>query len=717
MTKEKQPSRIILDDFEHEDLTKYTKDHMFVSSYALDIIHDNGGKSLKLSYHLGGWTTGNGAMYIQFKEKLETKTDDMPLSLALWVHGDGNVPWLRATLIDGEGSRKIMNLTEGSINWKGWKYVDAAIDNSWPLPITLEKIYAVETDKSLQGRDDVYGDIYFNTIQFVYKEDFDLKGPEFKHVHPKDPVIYTDSFVFSAQVYDDQSGVDPDSIQVKVNDELVPHVYNEGSGIIEYPVNNLGKGDVQLNMTAKDLAGNRSLPDVNETITIDLSSDLEEPIISDLTPTAESITHSTTPLITFNVQDKKSGIDVKDIKVSVNGALLDMMYDEETGWCYGYPKQPLPSGEHQLKIIVSDRAGNQLGPIEHHFFTERLPEVDPDKSVKMPIIPDTHSVDYLKLLLQNIVWEEADVMLHLGDMVDGAMKEEFQQVNQVFSEPDVPVLLPVAGNHESFLGHLNLFQETFGSPTYHLEYGHALIIVLNSSFEQSLSASDSTQLHYLERLLNENKQRHIIIATHVPTQDTFGTSHQMKAEDAQKFERILSDYKRQHQQVSITVLFGHLHVLQSWEKDGITYIVTGNGAGKGYIPHDKGDILGYGVLEWGHSDINYHYHPVVKDLFIHPGAEFKCYKQKPYSKLEISVGDEKQLHAFGCINVLKSHYTVDLSSHCLIPIYWDTSDERILSVSPTGNITGKEIGKAIMTATMMNAKTIVKSKITIEVTP
>src|SRR5699024_11467868 len=44
--------------------------------------------------------------------------------------------------------------------------------------------------------------------------------------------------------------------------------------------------------------------------------------------------------------------------------------------------------------------------------------------------------------------------------------------------------------------------------------------------------------------------------------------------------------------------------------------------------------------------------------------------------------------------------SVDLSSHCLIPIYWDTSDERILSVSPTGNITGKEIGKAIMTATM-----------------
>src|SRR5690625_1977784 len=372
MTKGRQPSRVILDDFEHGDMTKYTENHMFVSSYALDIIHDNGGKSLKLSYHFGGWTTGNGAMYIQFKDSPQTKIETAPLSLALWVHGDGEVPWLRATLIDGEGSRKIMNLTEGPLHWEGWKYVDAAIDDNWPLPITLEKIYAVETDKSLQGRTDVQGDIYFNTIQFVYQEDFDLKGPEFKQVHPMGPTIYTDSFVFSAQVYDDQSGVDPDSIEVEVNGERVPHVYTKKSGLIKYPVHKIGEETVQLNMTAKDRAGNRSLPDVNEMITIDLSSDMEEPVISDLMPITESITYSPTPRITFNVQDKKSGIDVKDIIVNVNGALLDMIYDEETGWCYSYPKQPLPSGEHQLEITISDRAGNQLGPIEHRFFIERL---------------------------------------------------------------------------------------------------------------------------------------------------------------------------------------------------------------------------------------------------------------------------------------------------------------------------------------------------------
>src|SRR5699024_12614385 len=98
------------------------------------------------------------------------------------------------------------------------------------------------------------------------------------------PTIHTDSFVFSAQVYDDQTGVDPDSIQVKVNDELVPHDYTKKSGLIKYSVDKIGEGTVQLNRTAKDRAGNRSLPDVNRTVTVDLSSDMEEPVISDLMP-------------------------------------------------------------------------------------------------------------------------------------------------------------------------------------------------------------------------------------------------------------------------------------------------------------------------------------------------------------------------------------------------------------------------------------------------
>src|SRR5699024_11236356 len=119
-----------------------------------------------------------------------------------------------------------MNLTEGPLHWEGWKYVDAAIDDNWPLPITLEKIYAVETDKSLQGRADVQGDIYFNTIQFVYQEDFDLKGPEFKQVHPMGPTIYTDSFVFSAQVYVDQTGVGHVFIIDKINDDMFTHIYS-----------------------------------------------------------------------------------------------------------------------------------------------------------------------------------------------------------------------------------------------------------------------------------------------------------------------------------------------------------------------------------------------------------------------------------------------------------------------------------------------------------
>lgn len=717
---DKHPSRLLLDDFEHGDLTKYETNHHFVGSYALSMTVERaktGRKSLKLSYHFGQWTTGNGAMYIQFKENLQT--DSMPVKLAMWVYGDGKSPWLRATLLDGEGSRKIVNLTEGNSDWVGWKYVDAEIDKNWKLPLRLEKIYAVETDKTRQGNPDVQGDIYFDLIQFIYKDDVDFKGPEFTEIYPKESVIYKNSFTFSARVFDDMSGVDSGSIRVKVNGQLIKHSYSEKTGLIHYEVADLSEGDVQLEVEAYDQAGNPSLPSINKTYTIDLSPDLDKPVLSNLTPSQRVVTYTGTPRVTFNVIDEKSGIDVKDIHASLDGDRLDLTYDEETGWCYGY--QPISAGEHRVEITVTDRAGNQLGPIEECFFTKTPREPHVDHSTIIPIIPDTHSPDYLRLLLEYAAKEPADLVIHMGDLVDGATQEEFQKVEDVLTDhtnQTNQAFLTVAGNHESFQGNLDLYQAHFGAPTYHLEYGDSLIIVLNSSFEQSISVSDSTQFHYLEKLLQENKQKNIMIATHVPVQDAFGTSHHMVENDAKQLEQLLSDYKRNNQDVSITVLFGHLHVLQSWEKDGVTYIINGNGAGKGYVAHEKGNILGYGILEIGRAGVKYNFKPIVEKLFIQPEneADLTGADDRPNKDWEMSRGSTMQFRVFGRVNVLKSNYTVDLTHRSLINIHWETSDDRILTMSSSGLASAKKPGTATVTATLVDAHATKTAKITIGVT-
>src|SRR5699024_1337365 len=98
MTEKEQ----LLDDFEHNHINEYELDHRYVETYDVAISHryaKYGTKSLALRYHLGGWTSGNGAMYIGFKKSL--MAIDHPLKIGLWVHGDGRVPWLRATLRDG----------------------------------------------------------------------------------------------------------------------------------------------------------------------------------------------------------------------------------------------------------------------------------------------------------------------------------------------------------------------------------------------------------------------------------------------------------------------------------------------------------------------------------------------------------------------------------------------------------------------------------------
>src|SRR5690625_7819018 len=99
-------------------------------------------------------------------------------------------------------------------------------------------------------------------------------------------------------------------------------------------------------------------------------------------------------------------------------------------------------------------------------------------------------------------------------------------------------------NHESFQDNLNYFKEYFGLSSYHLAFDNTLFIFLNSAFNQSITESNVSQFHFLQRVLKENDQKYVIIFTHVPTYDRFDTSHEMNKADAQKLEGILSKVKK-----------------------------------------------------------------------------------------------------------------------------------------------------------------------------
>lgn len=693
---------LILDDFEHGDITKYETHHAFVKSYDISISKDHakyGERSLRISYDYGDWKFGNGAMYVKFKEDLVTNR--LPVKFSLWMYGNGKVPWLRATFMDGTGAKKTVNLTEKSFNWTGWKYLDVPIDSNWALPIKLDQIYAVETDKTHRGDANYKGEFFLDRLRFVYVDDEDLKGPTFSHIHPEGEVIYQDKFTFSVKVTDNMSGVNPNSIVVKVNNKQVNHHYCHKSSTVSYLFDQVGEGSFHISVSARDNAGNMSIPNMDKIITVDLSPDREKPVISNITPTNTTIYYTSTPRITFNLIDLKSGIEQDDIIVTLDGEKLSVYYDQNTGWCYAYPAAKLRDGKHVVSITAKDRAGNQLGPIKKEFLTREITKSKKGDDFKVSIIPDTHSVDYAQLAFRNVSKETSEFVILMGDMVDQATEEEFRCIKRTSDILENKPILAVPGNHESFQGNLDLYMKYFGSPTYHLEYSHTLIVILNSAYEQSISNSDSTQFEYLRKLLKFNDKKNVIIATHVPVKDPFGTAHEMKRYDAEILEHTLKKYKQENKTVNITVLFGHLHVLRAWEKNGVNYIIVGNGAAKGYVANDRGNILGYGILDVSHNGIKYKFKPHVDKVFIH-------HRDLNDSTLRMKKGTSRSLCVCGIFNKLNEDYTVNLSKFDLIDKRWTTGNKKIVSVDPTGVVFGRNKGTATVEANICGKRATIE---------
>lgn len=125
-----------------------------------------GQPAVKLSYDLRG-ETGTSAAYAVRKQPI--LFNDRPLQLGAWVFGDGKGHWLRGNIYDGQGKQHSIDFTaQGGLTWTGWRYVRASIPTNLPLPISLDKIYVVETDDSKKGT----GTIYLDQIEGIYSSSY-----------------------------------------------------------------------------------------------------------------------------------------------------------------------------------------------------------------------------------------------------------------------------------------------------------------------------------------------------------------------------------------------------------------------------------------------------------------------------------------------------------------------------------------------------------------
>lgn len=215
--------------------------------------------SLKLDYNFEN-TSGTSAAYVAFKQPV--KIIGKPAEIGAWVYGDAGSHWLRGVYVNAEGVKKVLNFTEnGGLNWKGWKFVYAAVPQDEKFPISLEQIYVAEPDQQRKNK----GSIYFDDVLAIYKEGNDYYDPVVVAHSPQNlEELAAAPEEITVDVQDKGTGIDPASIKMFVNGKAVKIQYDPEVGKISYiPAKELTKGEYKVKVAMKDKAGNLLNPEYN----------------------------------------------------------------------------------------------------------------------------------------------------------------------------------------------------------------------------------------------------------------------------------------------------------------------------------------------------------------------------------------------------------------------------------------------------------------------
>ncbi|WP_233520008.1 phosphodiester glycosidase family protein [Prauserella sp. PE36] len=100
----------------------------------------DGGQGLALDYRLTG-TNATRAAYVTAAQPLALPEGTQ--KVGLWVNGDGKGAWLRAELRDAANVASVVDLAL-SVDWTGWRYVEAVLPEGLPQGQRLTRFYAVE---------------------------------------------------------------------------------------------------------------------------------------------------------------------------------------------------------------------------------------------------------------------------------------------------------------------------------------------------------------------------------------------------------------------------------------------------------------------------------------------------------------------------------------------------------------------------------------------
>ena len=190
----------------------------------------------------------------------------------------------------------------------------------------------------------------------------DNTSPVISDISPENnALINNNQPEISAVLSDATSGIDKETIVLKLDDVEVTATYDEATGKLNYtPIIMLEDGSHTISIEVKDRTGNEV--SASSTFTVDVTS----PVISNIQPEDGSETTETMPIISANYSDSGSGINAATAKILVSN--IDQTSHAmitETSISYK-PADDLLYGVIGVHIEIKDNAEN-LAQVDYEF--------------------------------------------------------------------------------------------------------------------------------------------------------------------------------------------------------------------------------------------------------------------------------------------------------------------------------------------------------------
>ena len=209
-------------------------------------------------------------------------------------------------------------------------------------------------------------------------------------------------------------------------------------------------------------------------------------------------------------------------------------------------------------------------------------------------------------LINKIISERPDFVIHAGDFVDIGTEEEWQRVDNTFGrvmDAGIPVY-PVLGNHEyanaggrlsdtedKMKLYFDRFPHLKGNKWYSFKYGNITFIMLDSTHMHFLEKEDwdsDPQVKWYKTAIDRTGMK--IVTIHHPMVTYSGAG----AEIQEVYMRMLLKEAIDTHLTSALVFSGHIHNFQAINDGKMYYIVTGGGAGG---IDGKGTPISYNTID------------------------------------------------------------------------------------------------------------------------